>query len=80
MADEPDPKGRHFIEMLQNIFLKYISFSIPPNIFNIVNVSGIEIHLKFTFPYHFCLNVKLLDDYIYLHIDIFCYLFLSGNF
>ena len=26
---------------------------------NIFNVSGIEIHLKFTYPYHFYLNVKL---------------------
>ena len=71
LADEPHPQGRYFIEMLQNIILKYISFSIPQNLFNIVNVSGIEIHLKFTYPYYFYLNVKLLDGYISLHIDIF---------
>ena len=72
MEMSPTPQGRHFIEMFQNISLKYISFSISPQIFfNIVNVSGIEIHLKFTYPYHFYLNVTLLDGYISLHIDLF---------
>ena len=52
----------------------------PLFFFNIVNVSGTEIHLKFTYPYHFYLNVKLLDGCISLHIDIFVTYFLSGNF
>ena len=44
----------------------------PPQLFfNIVSISGIEIHLKFTYPYHCYLHVKLLDGYISLHIDIF---------
>ena len=80
MADEPHPQGRYFIEMLQNIFFKYITFSIPKIVFNIVNVSGIEIHLKFTYAYHFYLNVKLLDGYISLHIDNFCYIFFVWKF
>ena len=80
MADEPYPQGRHFIEMLQNIFLKYISFSIPPIFFNIVNVSGIDIHLKFTYLYNFYLNMTHLDGYISLHIDLSGTYFLSGNF
>ena len=72
--------GRHFIEMLQNIFLQYISFSIPPQFFHIVNGSVIDICLQFTYPYHCYLHVKLFDGFISLHIDVFCYIFLSGNF
>ena len=34
MTDVPHPQGRHFIAMLQNIFLKNISFSIPPQTFS----------------------------------------------
>ena len=41
------------------------------NFFQHSKVSGIEIHLKFTYPYHFYLNVTLLDVYISLHIDLF---------
>ena len=37
-------------------------------------------HLKFTFPYHFYLNVKLLDGYISLNIDIFGYIFFVWKF
>ena len=48
--------------------------------FHVVNVFGIEIHLKFMYPYHCYLYVKLLDGYITLHIAVFCYIFLSGNF
>ena len=72
--------GRYFIEMLQNISLQYISFSNPLNVFHIVNASGIDIHLKFTYPYDCYLHMKLLDSCISLHIDVFCNIFLSGNF
>ena len=71
MADEAHPQGRYFNEMLQNILLKYISFSIPPTFFK-----GLRFHLKFTYPYHCYLYVKLLDGDISLNIDIFCYIFL----
>ena len=67
--------GRHFCEMLQNFFLQYMSFFIPLNFFHIVNVSGINIHLKFTYPYDCYLHVKLLDGCISLHIDVFCNIF-----
>ena len=79
MADKSLP-GKAFQWNVHNIFLKYIWFSVPPQFFfNIVNVSGIEIHPKFTYPYHFYLNVTLLDDYISLHIDLFVTYFCSGN-
>ena len=71
MADETHPKERHFTEMLQNIFLQYISFSIPPIFFNIVIVSGIDIHLKVTYLYHCYLHMKLLDGCISLCINVF---------
>ena len=41
------------------------------NFFHIFNVSGIDIHLKFTYPYHCYLHVKVLDGCISLHIDVF---------
>ena len=61
MADEPHPQGRNFIAMLQKYFWSTFHSLSPQIFFNIVNVSGIEIHLKFTFPYHFYINVKLLE-------------------
>ena len=48
-------------------FYQYISFSIPPIFFHLVNVSGIDISLKFTYLYH-----------CYLHLKIFRWLYLSS--
>ena len=39
-----------------------------------VDVSGIVGHLKFTFPYHFYINVTL-SSLISLHVDIFVHIF-----
>ena len=64
--------GRHFIKMLQNLFLQYMSFSIPLNFFHIFNISVIHTHLKFTYTNDCCLHVKLLDGCISLYIDVFC--------
>ena len=75
MADEPYPQGRNFIDMLQKYFLSTF-YSLPLQLFfNIVKVSGIESHLKFTFLYHFYIHVKLLEGYISLNINIFLHIF-----
>ena len=43
----------------------------PPTFFNMVTISGIDIHLKFTYPYHCYLHVKHLDGCASLHINVF---------
>ena len=63
--------------MLQNIFEVHVILY-PPIFFNIVNISGIETHLKFTFSYHFYINVKILVCYLSLHIDIFLHILCLG--
>ena len=59
MADEPHLQGRNFIVMLQKYFGRTFRSLSPKIFFKMVNVSGIVSHLKFTFPDHFYINVKL---------------------
>ena len=61
ITDElPSPRGRNFIDMLQNSFVQYVYFCIPlKHFFNIVNFAGIESHLKFTFTSHFSTHLQV---------------------
>ena len=65
------PPGKAFhCNAPKHIFEEHFILYPSPNFFNIVNASGIDIHLKFTYPYHFYLNETLLDGYLSLHIDL----------
>ena len=67
----PTPKTGISLKCSKTYFAVHFIFYPPPNFFHIVNIFRIEIHLKFTYPYHCYLYVKLLDGYISLHIDVF---------
>ena len=74
----PTPRDGISLKCSKSIFEVHFILYPPKFFLNIVNVSGIEIHLTLTFQYHVCINVKLLEGYLSLHIDIFLHICVCG--
>ena len=67
----PFPRGRNFTDMVQNSFLQYVYFCIPPKtFFNIVNFVGINTIENLHFP----LISLQISKYRYLYLPTFWYL------
>ena len=49
------------------------NLSLPKHFFNVVHVSGIVSHLKFTFPYHFYINkYRFISLFMLIFFTYFC--------